>query len=293
MKLLSHTDIPQGYFYYRNVFAGYQSRILEHFAPFWSQMIVEDGNFGRIKQYFWGLFSILRFEKTDIKITPELLQKYGAKRGIIYISPWRLQRPQGNFFSWIPLGYFFAQNYHHSTRSAFCILDREEYFQKWKSNARNHRKKILRLQAEGKVSIQKDVSLEEFLKVYERIKTPHNYKRYLIKKLKFLTSYSTDIRLFLACVDGIPLAGACFLDHHPTSTYFVAFQEQEAKKYHLWLALLDTWFEGSYKKWFLYLDLDHIRNRFDPLSYRGYTTFKSEIADYELRFEKVWMKIFF
>jgi hypothetical protein len=36
-----------------------------------------------------------------------------------------------------------------------------------------------------------------------------------------------------------------------------------------------------------------MRDTLDPTSYIGYTRFKSEIADYEILFRELWMKIFF
>jgi hypothetical protein len=82
----------------------------------------------------------------------------------------------------------------------------------------------------------------------------------------------------------VVLAWAIFLDD--------AFQDERAKSHHLGLALLDRWFTESQKLGYRYLDLDHMRDSLDPLSYTGYTKFKSEIADYELSFRALWMKIF-
>lgn len=40
------------------------------------------------------------------------------------------------------------------------------------------------------------------------------------------------------------------------------------------------------------MDFDHMKDILDPISYAGYTRFKSEIADYDVRFWRFWMKIF-
>ncbi len=55
---------------------------------------------------------------------------------------------------------------------------------------------------------------------------------------------------------------------------------------------MDRWFADSQKLRYRYLDLDHMKDVLDNSSYAGYTQFKSEIADFDVKFPKVWMKIF-
>lgn len=40
------------------------------------------------------------------------------------------------------------------------------------------------------------------------------------------------------------------------------------------------------------MDLDHMQDVLDKKSYAGYTQFKSEIADFDVKFWNVWMKFF-
>lgn len=100
------------------------------------------------------------------------------------------------------------------------------------------------------------------------------------------------LRIVLALINDTPLAGAVFLDEAPTSVYLVAFQDQAAKPHHLGLALIDWWFADSLKEGYQYLDFDHMWSPGDPESYKGYTQFKSELADYEVEFDEVWYRWF-
>lgn len=289
MKKIPQSSLPEWYFYHRSHSNAYKERILQHFAPDGAIAVQEWDYFGRIKHYFWWLFSYGRFEKTDIEITNTLLAKYGFKRGLICWSWWRKEKPEWK--NWIRWGYLFSKDFHHATRSAFSHLNQKEYFTSWASNARNHRKKVETLKKEGVIKILPS-SRTEFLNLYQKIELPHSLKKYLTKKVDFLWKDEKNCRYFIACVDEKPLAWAFFLDDFPTSTYFVAFQDKKAKPYHLGLALINEWFRDSYEKGFLFLDLDHMKDMLDSSGYSWYTKFKSEIADYEVRFPSVYYKLF-
>lgn len=298
MKILFRSEIPWDYHYYRSHSKAYFDYIIH---SEWKHVVKveENGGYGYIHHYFWWFFSIAFFEKCDIQPTKELLIQYGMKRGIVFWSGWKMSSPTLAWESkdifqkwWIRLGYYFSHLYHHSTRSAFSLLNTREYWKKWSSKARWHRNKIFRELEEWKIIINTDASLEDFLEVYKKTKIHHKWKAYNIWRQKFLSkNYSANIRIYTASVDWVILAGAIFLDDHPTSTYLIAFQDDAGKSYHLGLALIDRWFFESQKVGYKYLDLDHMRDSLDPLSYEGYTKFKSEIADYELRWREVWVKI--
>ncbi len=290
MQLISQKDIPRDYFYYRSHTPEYQTRIMQHSAPDTAIKVQEKDGFWRIHHFFWGAFSYAVFEKTDLVPTRELLAKHGMKRGIVLWSWWKKQTPISSLV-WKSLGYLFSRQFHHSTRSAFSVLDAKEYWKKWSSNARNHRKKAHTLQTQNRLKIDTEVSCETFLQIYKKTKVPHSLKRYLSQKTLHLAKDSKNVRFYLAYLDSVPLAGAFFLDDFPTSTYVVAFQDPKAKPYHLGLALIDRWFEESQKRGFVYLDFDHMRDTLDPYSYAGYTKFKSELADFQVRFPKVWLSV--
>ena len=57
-----------------------------------------------------------------------------------------------------------------------------------------------------------------------------------------------QLRIYIAYVDNIPLAGALFIDEGVTSEYFTSFYAKESHPYHLGVALMDRWFLDSYKK---------------------------------------------
>jgi hypothetical protein len=213
------------------------------------------------------------------------------KRWIIFWSWWKRSFPWWS--GWISLGYIFSHLYHHSTRSAFSVLDTTEYWKKWSSNARWHRNKIQKEILKGAININTDATLEEFLDAYRKTKIHHKWKSYNIWRQKFLSkNNSANIRIYTASVDWVILAGAIFLDDAPTSTYLIAFQDDAWKKHHLGLAIIDAWFSASQKLWYQYLDLDHMKDILDPSSYIWYTKFKSEIADHEIFFHKLFMRFF-
>ena len=290
MKKIHMTDIPKDYHYYRSHTKVFLKYLTEKESP-WATPISEDGNCWYVRHFFWWLFSIAWFEKSDIRPTREFLLKYGMKRGLVFWSGFHNEKPSGRY--WIPFWYLFSKSFHHSTRSAFSVLESEEYWKKWQPNARNHRNKIQKYILDGKIYIDTNASWEDFRKIYKQTKIPHGYKWYLIWRQEFFQKNAPeDFRIFLAYIDGVPQAGAIFLDDHPTSTYLIAFQNPDAKKYHLGLAIIDRWFLDSQKWGYKYMDFDHMKDILDPISYAGYTRFKSEIADYDVKFWRFWMKIF-
>ncbi len=297
MKKLLRSEIPEWYHYYRSHSKAFFDYIL---YSEWGNVrkVEENGEYAYIHHYFWWFISIWFFEKCDIRPTKELLLQYGMKRGIVFWSGWKMISPTLAWESkdifqkwWIRLGYFFSHLYHHSTRSAFSMLDTPEYYKKWSSKARWHRNKIQKECETWKISIDTNTNLEDFLAVYKKTKIHHKWKAYNIWRQKYLSkNHSANIRIYTASVDGVILAWAIFLDDHPTSTYLIAFQDDAGKPYHLGLTIIDRWFLESQKLGYQYLDFDHMRSIFDPFSYEGYTKFKSEIADYELSFWDLWVK---
>ena len=330
MQKIDRSEMPPEYHYYRSHSRAYFDYTVRSERGKVVQ-VEEDGEYAYIHHYIFGLFSVAYFEKCDIEPTRELLAKYGMKRGIVFWSGWKRESPffviakdspvsvmstKGDILPsiehdislgsiwqrldawkkkkwWFHLGYIFSHFYHHSTRSSFSVLDTAEYWKKWSSSARGHRNKIQNEIKAKILTIDTETSLEEFLSLYTKTKVHHRWKEYNIWRQKYLSKYhNANIRIYTASIYWEILAGAIFLDDNPTSTYLIAFQDDRAKSHHLWLALLDRWFWESEKLWYKYLDLDHMRDTLDPLSYTGYTKFKSEIADYDVFFRDLWMKIF-
>ena len=57
-----------------------------------------------------------------------------------------------------------------------------------------------------------------------------------------------NIRIYIAYIDDIPLAGAIYIDEGVTSEYFTSFYSLESHPYHLGIAMMDRWFLDSYQK---------------------------------------------
>jgi hypothetical protein len=290
MIKLPRENIPSDYRYYRSGFSSYRDYTSYNFPQIVQIPVEETGCFWWIEHFFFWLFSIAKFLKTPYIPTREGLQKYGMKRGIVFWSPWG-ETPK-NMDGWHHLPTFLWKSFHHSNRSSFSLLESTEYPKKWSSNARNHWKQIKKNKENGKIKIE-EVDIDTWISVYQKTHVPHKHKRYHASVVLRLSKlHPENLRLVFAYLDDIPLAGAIFLDEAPTSVYFVAFQDERAKPYHLGLALIDWWFADSLAKWYKYLDFDHMWSPGDPESYKGYTQFKSELADYEVEFDEVWWRWF-
>lgn len=289
MQLIQNKDIPKDYNYYRSHSKTYFEWIIKNA---WSNIIKieEKWSFGYIKNYFWWFFSTAHFEKSTINITNELLNKYWMNRGLIFWSWWSNQTLIKSDLIWLRLWAIFSWNYHHSFKSSFSILDNIEYWKKWQNWAKWHRNKIIKYTEEWRIEINTNASIEEFINIYSKTKVNHYLKNYLISRQRYLYEKNPEsFRIYLAYIDWIPCAWAIFIDDFPTSTYLIAFQNIEWKKYHLWLAIIDKWFSESLLLWFKYLDFDHMKSFLDPQSYNWYTKFKSSFADFEINFKTMWI----
>lgn len=147
----------------------------------------------------------------------------------------------------------------HSSHSAFSLLDRSDYWNKWSPNARAHRRKIQDLIGEKRLQIIQTKDTELFLNIYSHTDIPDPNKDQLIDWLKKSFAISLDdMRIYIAYVDDIPLAGAIFIDEGVTTEYFTSFYHHDSKIYHLGIALMDRWFHDSYEKGMKYCDFDHM-----------------------------------
>jgi hypothetical protein len=250
----------------------------------------ESFEFIGLNQLFWTqAYSILAF-RTDAEITPEIAHQLGVKKGIVFWAPKSITlRPKW----WYRLPTIFAKMLQHSSRTAFSVLDTPDYWKKWSPKARNHRRKIRGLIEEWTLQLKWSDHLEEYISVYEKTPVPDPYKAYLLHWCRSVSSRPNQkIRILMAYIQGEPLAGAIFIDEGATSEYFTSFYHKDAKPYHLWIAIMDYWFQDSYEKWFKYADLDHMRDRGQSKSLQGYTTFKESIADYDVYFHDIWVRFF-
>jgi hypothetical protein len=85
----------------------------------------------------------------------------------------RREKPKG----WIRLPAYAATKLLHASRTAFSVLDTPEYWTKWSSEARNHRKKFLKNLTDGIVHIESSDNLELFYELYKGAKIPDPNKR--------------------------------------------------------------------------------------------------------------------
>lgn len=287
MKTIDRSTIPQDYIYYRT---GSQA-FYDYYKSIKSLVIgrIWDGyEFFKAMQFFPWLWSV-SVEKHDEEIKKDTLKKDWIYHGIIFWTPLRIiKKPIG----WFQMPKWFVKWQNHSTRSAFSVLDREDYWNKWSSSARAHRRHVLESIQSGKIRIESS-DIDAFLQVYAASKV-HDPNKWFVKRMtKRLFGNSTSkYRVYIAYVDNIPLAWAVFIDESTTSEYWASFYTKESYPYHLWIAIMDRWFLDSYRQWIKYCDLDHMRDKGQSLGYSGYTKFKEWIADYDVYFHDMWIKIF-
>lgn len=101
----------------------------------------------------------------------------------------------------------------HSSRSAFSVLDREDYYDKWSSSARAHRRHVLGNIASGHIRIDKTTTIEDFLELYTNTKIHDPHKSFVAHMTaKLFQDTTSDYRVYIVYVDDRPLAGAVFID---------------------------------------------------------------------------------
>lgn len=288
MKTISRSDLPEDYIYYRTgskVFYEYYTQ----YSLKVTQRIGEWYEFFKAGRIFRDFYSII-FEKIDVHPTPEFLAQFGIKHGVVFWCPRRLmEKPRW----WFRLPQFITKTLLHSSHSAFSLLDRSDYWNKWSPKARAHRRKIQDLIKEKRLHIIETKDTELFLDIYSHTDIPDPNKDQLTEWLKRSFAISLDdMRIYLAYVDGVALAGAVFIDEGATTEYFTSFYHHDSKIYHLGIALMDRWFSDSYEKWMKYCDFDHMYDGWHTSSTLWYTKFKSSLADYDVFFHDLWIKIF-
>jgi hypothetical protein len=201
----------------------------------------------------------------------------------------KTEKPRG----WWRVPRWFTKWDIHASRSAFSILDTPEYWNKWSGSARAHRRHVLENQVIGKIRISDNESIERFLELYKTTKLYDPNKKFVSWiTQKLFQKTEAPYRVYIAYVDDIPLGWAVFIDEWTTSEYWASFYHEDSRPYHLGIALIDQWFLDSYEKWIQYCDLDHMRDSGQSSGYAGYTEFKSSIADYDVYFHDMWIKIF-
>ncbi len=288
MKTLSRSDIPWDFVYYRT-----GSKVFYDYYAHYSQKMTEKiwvwYEFFKAGKIYWEFYSVI-FEKLDIEPTRAFLGKFGIRHGVVFWCPRRiLEKPKW----WIRLPAFMTRRLLHSSHSAFSILDRSDYWNKWSPNARAHRRKIHEFIDSGKLDIIETKDGTLFLDIYQRTLVPDPNKIQLLEWLSHTFALGMDhLRIYIASIDWVPLAWAVFIDEGVTTEYFTSFYHHDSKAYHLGIALMDRWFHDSYELWMKYCDLDHMEDGWQSRSTRGYTKFKSSLADYDVFFHDLWIKIF-
>lgn len=211
VKTLMRNLIPEDYVYYRSgskVFFEY----LSQFRSYIVKQVTKKWEFFSAVQILPGFWSV-NLEKVDFELSKSYLSQYGIHHGIICWTPLRtIDKPKW----WLRVPRWYAKYELHSSRSAFSILDRSDYWMKWSPKARAHRRKVEEYIASGKIIIRKDYSLSDFLDLYAKTPVQDGDKRFRIRLTKKLFEKTkTNYRIYIIEVDGVPLAGEYLSTMHP------------------------------------------------------------------------------
>lgn len=289
MKTILRQNLPLDFTYYRTgskVFYDYyrkHTKLLIHRMTFWYEFL-------RAWKIYKDFYSII-VEKIDQEPNSKILSSLDIYHGILFWSPLRrVEMPKW----WFRLPKILIKWFVHASHTSFSILDRPDYWEKWSPSARAHRRKVLSARENGKIRIIKLNEWKEYLDTYIQTIVPDPYKEYLIHWCQEMIIPEThkNLRIYLAFIENRALAWAVFIDEWVTSEYFTSFYNEEWRKYQLGIALMDQWFMDSYQQGIKYCDLDHMNDGFPSNGTKGYTKFKESIADFDVFFRDMWIKIF-
>lgn len=291
MKTLNRADIPEDFVYYRTG----SEVFYEYFREFYWWDIIriprKSYEFMRIESWLGGLWHTIDAEKIDIEPDIAALEQSWYNHGIIFWSPLRRQeKPKW----WIRLPRYFAPKMLHASRSAFSIMDIPEHWTRWSSEARNHRKKFLKNIENSDVHIESSDDIALFYGAYRDAKIHDPNKRVHLQWLDraMKTQWMKNKRIYLGYIWENLVAGALFIDMGTTSEYFMSFYPRESRAYQFGIWILDRWMSDSSGLGIKYCDLDHMWEPGYPRGQRWYTEFKSGIAQYDVYFHDVWVKVF-
>lgn len=292
MKTLLRQDIPEDFVSYRTgseVFYGYCRDFY-----WWKVLRYCDAlfEFYRIDSWFWWIWHTVEVEKIDIEPSIDVIRGAGVHHGVIFWTPRRnIQKPAG----WIKLPRFLGRKFPYSSRIAFIELGASwEYWNKWSSKARNHRKNFLKQQKENIVHIEQSDDITLFRDMYKsaQIRDPHKSIHIQWLNRVIQTQWIKNKRIYFWYIWEKIVSGALFIDMGTTSEYFLSFYPIESRWHQFGIGLLDRWMQDSLDMGIKYCDLDHMWNIWCPNSQKWYTEFKSNIAEYDVYFEDVWVKFF-
>ena len=292
MKTLLRNDIPEDFIYYRTgseVFHTYSKDF------FWWDIVDVPGGypqFLRIEKFLWWNWNTIDAEKIDKEPDISLLKSLGYRHGITFWSPLRrTEKPKW----WIRLPTYFAQKILHASRSAFSVLDRNwEHWKKWSSKARNHRNKVLRDIQNGAIHIELSEDIDLFYTSYKKAQINDPNKRIYTQWLEKIraTQKMKNKRIYFGYIWDRIVAWALFIDMWTTSEYFMSFYPPESREHQFGIGIIDKWMADSSTLWFKYCDFDHMWDSGSPRKQKWYTEFKSSIAEYDVYFHDVWIKVF-
>lgn len=108
---------------------------------------------------------------------------------------------------------------------------------------------MLELKKTGKLKIVRITDPGIYLDIYKKTPVPDPHKQYLTQWCQKKFAIGNDnMRIYIAYIDDIPLAGAICIDEGVTSEYFTSFYSRASRPYHLGIALMDQWYLDSYQK---------------------------------------------
>lgn len=273
-KLIPRSEIPEDCLYYRTSSPVYQE-YLERYNSIYT-MQVTSGQYGWKKDLFGKHAGLVKYDRIDTEPDTEFLRGHGLQHGMIIWVPYRrTEIPEGWRSLWLST---------HFTRTGFTVLDRgDEYYKKWNERARRARKKFLAQPDSIRIEL---VTPAVFIEAFRRVKIKHPYKSDYIRYYDSMSSIDpSSIRSYVCYLDDRPISGLAVHDYGGNSSvHLVAFTTQEAGPCQAGTGLIDRWFSDSLAQEVKYMSFDHLRDSVMMRDQQGYTDFKLNFIDYEVRF---------
>ncbi len=229
-------------------------------------------------------FCVVNAMHTDKEPDVAGLRNFGCRHGIIFWTPWEKKMAGWPWIkSLIPL---------HQKGNGFSIVA-PEYRSKWSKMARRNLKKF---EASG-VGIG-SVAADAFIEGLKSSTLKPSLKEGFVSMIKdadkssmefwvacphinSITDLSTPSQLRWDFAQGI-MGGLAVINYGNISAHFVAYSSDKGRTLRVATGLIDHWFKYALGHNIKYLNFGHIRQKWEPFSWRGYSDFKRRFIDQEI-----------
>jgi hypothetical protein len=240
--------------------------------PFARKRVGQSSAYG-IQSVFFGFLAL----ETYTADSEPLLDSWPGLRLVLWKTSCSKKSPGWRRWLGIPIG---------NTRAVALV--EEDYQKKWSSlakrNIRHHRKQGF---------CYREISLETFARLYHKYchldpLLRHGFIRITKDHIRV---HSENVKiLFVTSKKKVLLGGAVFV-HFPdikVSHYLLSFLTPEGKKSSTGYAFIDWWYQDMLAQGIVWADLGIIWQPGDPVSWKGYSTFKERFRPEKKIYKTYW-----